>query len=135
MPSCRIANAKRRAGAAFEFMSKLGVHYYTFHDRDVAPEGRDLAETNAHFDEVWLGRVTSVLAHWHMRVVCSGCADRRGFGCTPEGHGDQLAVGNSKPVFASSLHVWSWHEPTVFGVCSRRRASEESHGNHAQVGW
>ncbi len=42
----------KRAEAAFEFMTKLGVQYYTFHDRDVAPEGRDLAETNAFLDQV-----------------------------------------------------------------------------------
>ena len=47
-----IANAKRRADAAFEFFSKLGVEYYTFHDRDVAPEGASLAESNAALDEV-----------------------------------------------------------------------------------
>ena len=37
---------------AFEFFAKLGVEYYTFHDRDVAPEGKNLAETNAILDEV-----------------------------------------------------------------------------------
>jgi xylose isomerase len=31
--------AKAKADAAFEFMSKLGLPYYAFHDRDVAPEG------------------------------------------------------------------------------------------------
>jgi xylose isomerase len=31
--------AKAKAEAAFEFMSKLGLPYYCFHDRDVAPEG------------------------------------------------------------------------------------------------
>nr|WP_256200347.1 hypothetical protein [Verrucomicrobium spinosum] len=33
-----IANAQRRARVCFEFMEKLGVDYYCFHDRDVAPE-------------------------------------------------------------------------------------------------
>lgn len=28
-----MANAKRRLRAAFEFFTKLGVKYYTFHDR------------------------------------------------------------------------------------------------------
>ena len=28
------------------------VGYYTFHDRDVAPEGKDLVETNEILDEV-----------------------------------------------------------------------------------
>jgi len=47
-----VEAAKQRANAAFEFFTKLGVDYYTFHDRDVAPEGRDLRETNLNLDEV-----------------------------------------------------------------------------------
>lgn len=31
--------------AAFEFFTKLGVDYWCFHDRDIAPEGDDFAET------------------------------------------------------------------------------------------
>jgi len=41
-----------RMRAAFEFMKKLGVPYYCFHDRDVAPEGKTLAETNRNLDAV-----------------------------------------------------------------------------------
>ncbi len=47
-----VDNALRRVDAAFEFMEKLGVEFYTFHDRDVAPEGKTLAETNANLDRV-----------------------------------------------------------------------------------
>ncbi|EDO41326.1 predicted protein [Nematostella vectensis] len=47
-----LENAKRRLRAAFEFFTKLGVKYWTFHDRDVAPEGETLAETNANLDEI-----------------------------------------------------------------------------------
>ena len=47
-----IANAQRRVWACFEFMDKLGVDYYCFHDRDVAPEGRTLAESNKNLDAV-----------------------------------------------------------------------------------
>lgn len=47
-----IANAQKRARICFEFMDKLGVDYYCFHDRDVAPEGATLAESNAAFDAV-----------------------------------------------------------------------------------
>ena len=47
-----LDNAYRRARAAFEFMSKLGVEYYAFHDRDVAPEGKDITETNSNLDKV-----------------------------------------------------------------------------------
>ncbi|MBP7950279.1 MAG: xylose isomerase [Verrucomicrobiales bacterium] len=47
-----VENAKRVARAAFEFMEKLGVDYYCFHDRDVAPEMGTLAESNAALDAV-----------------------------------------------------------------------------------
>ncbi|NJK33350.1 MAG: hypothetical protein HC927_13640, partial [Deltaproteobacteria bacterium] len=33
--------------AAFEFFSKLGVEFWCFHDRDIAPEGKTLAEARA----------------------------------------------------------------------------------------
>ncbi len=41
-----------RVDVAFEFMSKLGVPFYCFHDRDVAPEGKTLAESNKNLDAV-----------------------------------------------------------------------------------
>ena len=47
-----VANAQRRVWACFEFMDKLGVDYYCWHDRDVAPELATLAESNAAFDAV-----------------------------------------------------------------------------------
>lgn len=47
-----VENAIRRVRAAFEFISKLGAPYYAFHDRDVAPEGTTLAETNRNLDAV-----------------------------------------------------------------------------------
>src|SRR5438552_4347374 len=36
--------------AAFEFIEKLGVPFFAFHDRDVAPEGRTYAETRTNLD-------------------------------------------------------------------------------------
>jgi xylose isomerase len=47
-----IANAQNRARVCFEFMDKLGVDFYCFHDRDVAPELATLAESNAALDAV-----------------------------------------------------------------------------------
>jgi xylose isomerase len=44
--------AVKRVRVAFEFMEKLGVPFYCFHDRDVAPEGKNLAETNQNLDTV-----------------------------------------------------------------------------------
>src|SRR5215218_4393076 len=47
-----IENAQRRVRVAFEFFTKLGVDFYCFHDRDVAPEGQTLAESNKNLDAV-----------------------------------------------------------------------------------
>ncbi len=40
--------AERKLEVAFEFFEKLGVPFFTFHDRDLAPEGATLAESQAH---------------------------------------------------------------------------------------
>jgi xylose isomerase len=47
-----VAMAQKRVRVAFEFMEKLGCPFYCFHDRDVAPEGATLAETNKNLDAV-----------------------------------------------------------------------------------
>ncbi len=44
--------AIKRVRVAFELIEKLGVGFYCFHDRDVAPEGSGLRETNANLDKV-----------------------------------------------------------------------------------
>ena len=44
--------ATLKAAAAFELFAKLGIPFFCFHDRDVAPEGRTLAETNDILDRV-----------------------------------------------------------------------------------
>lgn len=38
--------------AAFEFFTKLGVNFWCFHDRDIAPEVDNLAETNKRLDKI-----------------------------------------------------------------------------------
>src|SRR5690554_4914123 len=47
-----VSNAKECVKAAFEFMEKLGIDYFCFHDRDIAPEGKNLKETNEILDEI-----------------------------------------------------------------------------------
>ncbi|MCK6553271.1 xylose isomerase [Candidatus Binatia bacterium] len=43
-----MALAARKTEVAFEFFEKLDVPFFTFHDRDVAPEGATLAASNAN---------------------------------------------------------------------------------------
>ena len=42
--------ALKRAPVLFEFCGKLGAPFYAFHDRDVAPEGKNIGETNRNLD-------------------------------------------------------------------------------------
>lgn len=44
--------AEMTLDAAFEFLSKLGVKFWCFHDRDIAPEADNLAETNKRLDHI-----------------------------------------------------------------------------------
>ena len=59
----KLELARLKAEAAFEFFQKLGVPYYCFHDRDVAPEGKSLAESNDILD-----RMVDVLAAHQQRT-------------------------------------------------------------------
>lgn len=52
-----MTQARQKADAAFEFFSKLGVPYYSFHDVDVSPEGQNLREYHHN-----LQQMTEVLA-------------------------------------------------------------------------
>ncbi len=44
--------AKAKVVANFEFCEKLGVPFFCFHDRDIAPEAGTLKETNKNLDEI-----------------------------------------------------------------------------------
>lgn len=47
-----MAQAERKAEVAFEFFAKLGVPFFCFHDRDVAPEGETFRESCARLDRM-----------------------------------------------------------------------------------
>ena len=47
-----LDEALAKVDYAFEFFTKLGAEYFCFHDRDIAPEGDTLRETNANLDKV-----------------------------------------------------------------------------------
>ncbi len=47
-----MAMARHKAEVAFDLFTILGVPFYTFHDRDVAPEGASLAESNRNVREI-----------------------------------------------------------------------------------
>ncbi|WP_407536976.1 xylose isomerase [Cetobacterium somerae] len=47
-----MEKAKARVKAGFEFMEKLGLEYFCFHDKDIAPEADTLEEYFKNLDEI-----------------------------------------------------------------------------------
>ncbi len=47
-----MEHARAKVDAGFEFMQKLGIGYFCFHDVDLVPEAEDIAETNRRLDEI-----------------------------------------------------------------------------------
>lgn len=47
-----VENALNRVDVFFEFLDKIGIGFYCFHDRDVAPELNDLSASNDALDQV-----------------------------------------------------------------------------------
>ena len=47
-----MEHAKAKVDAGFEFMQKLGIEYFCFHDVDIIPEAEDINVTNARLDEI-----------------------------------------------------------------------------------
>ena len=45
-----LAAARSKMDAAFEFFTKLGVPFFCFHDRDIAPEGASFRESSTYLD-------------------------------------------------------------------------------------
>ncbi len=47
-----VGNALKRVDVFFEFLDKIGIDFYCWHDRDIAPELDDLSASNAALDQV-----------------------------------------------------------------------------------
>ena len=82
-----VSIAKVRLDAAFEFFQKIESPFWCFHDRDIAPEGRSLAQTNRQLDQIVahakeLQRATGVKLLWgtanlfsHPRYMCGAATN------------------------------------------------------------
>ncbi len=63
-----MAIYRNKAYAAFEWMDKLDIDYFCFHDRDLAPEGADLKETNQNLDEI-TDLIEELMQKYHKKVL------------------------------------------------------------------
>ena len=99
--------SRRRAYAAFELMDKLSIDLFCFHDRDIAPEAKTLAETNERIDEI-----TELLLHLMKesgKKVLWGTANC--FGNPRYVHGAGTAPDADVFAFAAAqIRLW-WQRP------------------------
>ena len=93
-----MAAAHQKMDAAFEFFAKLGVPFYCFHDRDIAPEGATFKESAALLDE-----------------MVDAAAE------PPGAHRRRAAVGHRQPVLQPALPGRRGDQPRPRGVRLRRR--------------
>ncbi len=63
-----MKKAELRVHAMFEFAEKLKVPFFCFHDRDIAPEGETLSETNKNLDAI-VDVIVSRMADSPVRVL------------------------------------------------------------------
>ena len=86
-----ISIAKTRLDAAFEFFQKIRAPFYCFHDRDIAPEGKSLAESNRNLDRVVahakdLQKATGVKLLWGTANLFSNPRYMCGASTNPDAH-------------------------------------------------
>lgn len=83
--------AKKTLEAAFEFFQKLGVEYYCFHDRDIAPEGATFDESCRNLAEITdmakqLQNDTGVKLLWGTANLFSNPMYAHGAATNPDAH-------------------------------------------------
>ncbi|MGA9407473.1 MAG: xylose isomerase [Bacteroidota bacterium] len=83
--------AKETLEAAFEFFQKLGVDYYCFHDRDIAPEGENFSQSVKNLHTVVglakeLQKETGVKLLWGTANLFGSPLYSQGAGTNPNAH-------------------------------------------------
>jgi len=63
-----VEAAKLKLANAFDFFSKLGAPFFTFHDRDIAPEGATLKESNNNLDII-VGEAEKEMARTGIKLL------------------------------------------------------------------
>ena len=86
-----VSIAKTRMDAAFEFFQKIESPFWCFHDLDIAPEGRSLAESNRNLEKIVahakdLQKATGVKLLWGTANLFSNPRYMCGAATNPDAH-------------------------------------------------
>ena len=93
--------AKDTLEAAFEFFTKLGVDYYCFHDRDIAPEGSTHAESVKNLQTIVaraqeLQKTTGIKLLWGTANLFNNPIYANGASTNPDAHVFAMAAAQVK---------------------------------------
>jgi len=96
--------------AAFEFCQKLGLEFYCFHDRDIAPEGATLRETNRRLDRLValakrLQSDTGVRLLWNTANLFSHPRYAHGAATNPDAHVFAWAAAQVKKMLETAVEL------------------------------
>jgi len=96
-----MTRAKQTMEAAFELFRKLGVEYYCFHDRDIAPEGKTFAETCRNLETMvdfakGLQKETGVKLLWGTANLFGNALYAQGAATSPNAHVMAYAAAQAK---------------------------------------
>lgn len=102
-----MSNAKATLQAAFEFSRKLGLRYYCFHDRDMAPEGETFAESCRNLETMVemaaeLQEVTGIRLLWGTANLCNHPRYTHGAATNPDAHIFAYAAAQVKHAIAAT---------------------------------
>jgi xylose isomerase len=93
--------ARQTMEAAFEFMQKLGVDFYCFHDRDIAPAADTFAKTCKQLEEIvtlagTLQKSTGISLLWGTANLFSEPVFAQGAATSPNAHVMAMAAAQVK---------------------------------------
>jgi len=93
--------AKKTMDAAFEFFQKIGIDYYCFHDRDIAPEGENFAQTCRNLEKMVehaakLQKATGIKLLWGTANLFGNGIYAQGAATSPNAHVMAMAAAQVK---------------------------------------
>jgi xylose isomerase len=105
-----VSVAKLRMDAAFEFFQKIRAPFWCFHDRDIAPEGKSLAESNKYLDALiahakQLQKATGIKLLWGTANLFTNPRYQAGASTNPDAHVFAYAAAQVKKALEVTLEL------------------------------
>lgn len=144
-----VENALNRADVFFDFLDCVGIDHYCFHDRDIAPEGKTLAESCKildrvvdHFSKLQKERGKSLL--WGTACLFANPRYVHGAATSPEFSVYAYAAGQVKAALDATHRLggrgfvfWGGREgySTLLNTDMKREREHLGHFLHMAVGY